>query len=138
MNLADARTAVILALGRMNAIYQKPLFDEWILVKLARSEGAILAYQGPRTDSYQRRFKTDIAPLQVEIEGRKMAVGDFEFAPNAEGALYDAFLRLGPGAYLFCNNIAKSMNEIRQDPLWLEAQKPFVELATAFRDDPLE
>lgn len=30
MNLADARSAVVLALGRMNALYQKPLFDEWV------------------------------------------------------------------------------------------------------------
>ncbi len=137
MNLAAARAAVIQALGAMNALYQKPLFDEWILVKLAREEGAILAYNGPRADSYQRRFKTDIAPLQVEIEGRKMAVGDFEFAPNAHGAHFDAVIRLGPAAYLFCNNITKSMVEIRKDPLWLAAQKPFLDLATEFRSDPL-
>lgn len=138
MNLADARTAVILALGRMNTLYRQPLFDEWVLVKLAREEGAILAYEGPRAESYQRRFKTDIAPLQVEIEGRKMAVGDFEFAPNAHGAHFDACIRLGPGAYLFCNHTTKSMNDIRQDPRWLEAQKPFVALANEFRQDPLE
>lgn len=137
MNLADARSAVILALGRMNALYQKPLFDEWVLVKLAREEGAILAYGGPRADFYQRRFKTDIAPLQVEIEGRKMAVGDFEFAPNAHGAHFDACIRLGPAAYLFCNHTTKSMTDIRQDPLWLAAQKPFVDLAAEFRTDPL-
>ncbi len=138
MNLADARSAVILALGRMNTLYRQTLFDEWVLVKLARESGAILAYEGPRAESYQRRFKTDIAPLQVEIEGRKMAVGDFEFAPHAHGAHYDACLRLGPAAYLFCNHTAKSMTEIRQDPHWLAAQKPFVDLANQFRDDPLE
>ena len=138
MNLADARFAVVLAINRMNTLYQKPLFDEWVLVKLARPEGAILAYEGPRAESYQRRFKTDIAPLQVEIEGRKMAVGDFEFAPNAHGAHFDACIRLGPAAYLFCNNIAKSMTEIREDPLWRKAQEPFVALATSFRDDPLK
>jgi hypothetical protein len=138
MNLADARTAVVLALGRMHTLYRQPLFDEWVLVKLARETGAILAYEGPRADSYQRRFKTDIAPLQVEMEGRKMAVGDFEFAPNAHGAHFDACIRLGPAAYLFCNHTAKSMNEIRADAHWLAAQKPFVELAAKFREDPLE
>ncbi len=138
MNLADARTAVTQALGRMHALYQKPLFDEWVLVKLAREEGAILAYEGPRAESYQRRFKTDIAPLQVEIVGRKLAVGDFEFAPNAHGAHFDSCIRLGPAAYLFCNHTTKSMTDIRQDPLWLEAQKPFVTLGTKFREDPLE
>jgi hypothetical protein len=138
MNLADARSAVILALGRMNATYRQPLFDEWVLVKLAREQGAILAYDGPRAESYQARFRADIAPLQAEFEQRHMAVGDFEFAQTAHGTHFDACIRLGPGAYLFCNNIKKSMIEIRKDPLWLEAQKPFVELASKFRSDPLE
>lgn len=137
MNLAAARSAIVAALGRMNSIYRQPLFDEWVMVKLAREEGAILAYEGPRAESYQRRFKTDIAPLQVEIEGRKLAIGDFEFAPNAHGAHYDACLRLGPASYLFCNHTSKSMTEIRKDPLWLEAQVHFVNLANQFRADPL-
>lgn len=138
MNLADARSAVVFAIGRMNSAYNKVLFDEWILVKVAKEEGAILSYEGPRRDSYQRRFKTDIAPLQVEMQGRNMAVGDFEFAPHGHGSFFDAGLRLGPAAYLFCNNTRQSMTEIRQDPLWLTAQKPFLELATQFRSDPLE
>lgn len=138
MNLADARSVIILSLAEMEALYQKPLFNEWVLVKLARTEGAILAYEGPRADTYQRRFKTDIAPLQVEIVGRKMAVGDFEFAPNADGMHYDACLRLGTAAYLFCNHTTKSMTEIRQDPAWLAAQKAFLDLASKFQTDPLE
>lgn len=138
MNLADARSAVILALGRMNALYRQPLFNEWVLVKLAREQGAILAYDGPRADSYQARFKSDIAPLQAEMEQRRMAVGDFEFVPTAHGTHFDACIRLGAGAYLFCNNTGKSMVEIRQDPRWLEAQRPFLDLATKFRADPLE
>jgi hypothetical protein len=138
MNLADARSAVVLALGRMNALYQKPLFDEWVLVKLATEQGAILAYDGPRTDSYQRQFKADIAKLQAEMLQRQMMVGDFEFSPAAHGTHFDACIRLGPAAYLFCNNIEKTMIDIRKDPLWLEAQKPFVTLATKFRGDPLE
>ena len=138
MNLTDARSAIVLALGRMNALYQKPLFDEWVLVKLAQEEGAILAYEGPRSESYQRRFKADIAPLQAEMLKRQMMIGDFEFSQAAQGSHFDACIRLGPAAYLFCNNLAKSMIEIRQDPLWLEAQKPFASLAMKFRSDPLE
>lgn len=138
MNLADARTAVIQAIDRMNAAYQQPLFNEWVMVSLAEKEGAILAYEGPRAESYKSRFKTDIAPLQVELMGRKMAVGDFEFAPNAHGAHFDACIRLGPAAYLFCNHTLKSMTEIRQDPFWLSAQKPFADLGSKFSADPLE
>ena len=39
MNLHDARSAVILTLGRMNALYNKTVFDEWVLVKLATEVG---------------------------------------------------------------------------------------------------
>ncbi len=138
MNLADARTAVIVAIGRMNTAYNKVLFDEWVLVKVSKEQGMILAYDGPRSDSYQRRFKSDIAPLQTEMLGRKMNVGDFEFVQGGHGTFFDACMRLGPAAYLFCNNTKLTMTEIRHDPLWLTAQAPFVDLAAQFRADPVE
>lgn len=138
MNLPDAKAAVTLAIGRMNSAYNKVLFDEWVLVKVTKETGLILSYEGPRQEGYQKRFKTDIAPLQAEMHGRNMAVGDFEFAPDAHGTFFDAGIRLGPGAYLFCNNTTKSMIELRKDPLWLAAQKPFLDLAAKFRDDPVE
>jgi hypothetical protein len=137
MNLADARTLIIAALGRMNVLYQKPVFDEWVLVKLASEQGAILAYQGPRAETYQRKFKEDIGPLRAELDQRHMSVGDFAFVHDGAGTRFDACVRLGQGSYLFCNNVAKSMADIRQDPLWLEAQKPFAILSTKFRSDPL-
>lgn len=138
MNLDDARSAIILALGRMNALYQKPVFDEWMLVKVAKEQGAILAYQGPRAESYQRKFKEDIAPLREELAQRDMAVGDFAFAQDATGTRFDACIRLGPASYLFCNNTTKSMDDIRQSPLWLIAQKPFADLSERFRAEALE
>jgi hypothetical protein len=138
MNLADARSAVIHAIGRMNSAYNKILFDEWVLVKVSKDQGMILAYDGPRTESYQKRFKSDVAPLQVEMVGRKMNVGDFEFVQSGHGTFFDACMRLGPAAYLFCNNTKMTMTEIRQDPLWLTAQAPFVDLASQFRADPVE
>jgi hypothetical protein len=138
MTLADARSAIVLAMGRMNSLYRQTLFDEWVLVKLASEQGAILAYEGPRAESYQTRFKADVAPLQAEMEQHHLTIGDFEFAHTAHGFHFDACIRLGTAAYLFCNNTEKSMVEIRQDPLWLTAQKPFLDLATKFRTDPLE
>jgi hypothetical protein len=138
MNLVDAKAAVALALGRMNSAYNKVLFDEWILVKVTKEQGMILSYEGPRKESYQKRFKTDVAPLQAEMHGRSMAVGDFEFTSDAQGTFFDAGIRLGAGSYLLCNNTTKSMVELRQDPLWLAAQKPFLELAAKFREDPVE
>ncbi len=138
MNLEDARTAVILALGRMNALYQQPVFDEWVLAKLTSGQGAILYYQGPRADSYKKQFIADSAPLGAEVGQSRLNAGDFIFAPDASGTHFDACIRLGATSYLFCNHTKRSMAEIRQNPQWLAAQKPFVELAAKFHADPLE
>jgi len=138
MNLPDARSAVLRAVGRMNSAYNKVVFDEWVLVKVAKDQGSILTYEGPRAETYQRRFKSDIAPLQTEMTGRKMNIGDFEFVQDGHGTFFDACMRLGPAAYLFCNHTAMTMTEIRKDPLWLVAQAPFVDLAAQFRADPVE
>ncbi len=138
MNLDSARTAVIGTLGRMNTLFNKPVFDEWVLVKLASEQGAILAYSGPRAESYQKVFKDDIVPLRAELEQRRLSVGDFAFVDTAAGTRFDACVKLGPAAYLFCNNTERHMAEIRQDPLWREAQKPFAQLSEQFRTDPLE
>jgi hypothetical protein len=138
MNLAEARTTIISALSRMSALYGQPVFDEWVLVKLASEQGAILSYHGPRAESYQRQFKSDVAPLQIELGQRLLAIGDFAFVPDAAGTRHDACLRLGQAAYLFCNHTIKTMAEIRADPLWLQAQKSFVDLSTKFRANPLE
>jgi hypothetical protein len=138
MNLDTARTAVIATLGRMNTLFNKPVFDEWVLVKLASESGAILAYSGPRAESYQKVFKDDIVPLRAEIEERHLAMGDFAFVDAATGTRFDACIKLGPAAYLFCNNTTRDMADIRQDPLWREAQAPFVQLSQRFITDPLE
>ncbi len=138
MNLPDARSAVLLAIGRMNSAYNKVVFDEWVLAKVSKDQGSILTYEGPRAETYQKRFKSDIAPLQMEMTGRKMNVGDFEFVQSGHGTFFDACMRLGPAAYLFCNNTNLTMTEIRQDPRWLVAQAPFVELGALFHRDPVE
>ena len=137
MTLADARTAILSALGRMNAAYHQTVFDEWVLVSLQPERGLILGYEGPRADSYKKTFATDVQPLRVELERQKLVVGDFAFAPAAAGPRHDAFMRIGDAGYLFCNNTTTTMAEIRKNPLWLTAQKPFVELSEKFRADPL-
>lgn len=138
MTLADARTAIIATLGRMNTLYAQPVFDEWVMVSLKPDRGAILAYQGPRGESYKKSFTADIQPLRAEIAGQKLAIGDFAFANSAAGTQHDVCMRIGEAGYLFCNHTGKTMAEIRQAPLWRDAQKPFVELSHKFHADPLE
>ena len=138
MNLATAESLITTALGRMNTLYNKTVFDEWVVLSLQAGRGGVLAYHGPRAESFQRRFAADVEPLRAEMEGKHLAVGDFEFAPEAAGTRFDACLRIGQASYLICNHTGKSMAEIRQDPRWLHAQKAFVELSGKFRADPLE
>jgi hypothetical protein len=138
MTLDHARTAIVNALGRMNAAYKQPVFDEWVMASIKADRGVILAYHGPRADTYKKSFNTDIGPLRTELAQQKLAVGDFAFAGAAAGSKHDAFMRIGDGGFLFCNHTTKSMADIRQDPMWREAQKPFVELSEKFRADPLE
>ncbi|HUJ43317.1 MAG TPA: hypothetical protein VLW52_06900 [Opitutaceae bacterium] len=138
MKLAAATALITAALGRMNALYQQVVFDEWVVVWLHPEGGSILAYRGPRAESYRRQFAADIGPLRAEMAGKRFAVGDFEFAPAAAGTRFDLCLRIGETSYLIGNHTGKSMAEIRQDARWLQAQKAFVDLSTKFRADPLE
>lgn len=137
MNLHDARSAIIAALDRMNALYTGTVFDEWVLVSLKPGRGAILAYSGPRAGSYKRHFAADVQPLSREMEGQKLAAGDFAFVHTATGTQHDAVMRVGDTGYLFCNNTTKAMDEIRRSPSWLKAQQAFVELSDKMRADPL-
>jgi hypothetical protein len=137
MKLDAARTLIAEVFGRMDALYHAVLFDEWVVVSLQSGRSRVLAYNGPRAESYQEHFSTDVGPLRSEMAGKQLAIGDFEFALDATGTRYDACLRLGAASYLICNHTLQSMAQIRQNPNWLEAQKPFVELSEKFRDDPL-
>lgn len=137
MHLEDTRSMIVRAIERMAGLYGATVFDEWVLVRLSNERGAILSYSGPRADSYKQEFLKDIAPLRVELGQKRLGVGDFAFAPAAAGTHFDACMRIGESSYLFCNNTAKAMTEIRQNPRWLEAQKPFAALSAQFQADPL-
>jgi len=138
MTLNDARTAITSALARMNAAYADTVFDEWVLVSIKAERGTILAYTGPRPDRFKQTFTSDIQPLREELTNQNLAVGDFAFAPSATGTKHDACLRAGDSSYLFCNHTTKTIADIRANPLWREAQKPFVQLSDLFRANPVE
>jgi hypothetical protein len=138
MNLDDARTEICGAFRRMDALYGQAVFDEWVIVALKPDRGLILSYSGPRDENYKRRLLDDLQPLRTDIADRTHAVGDFDFAANATGTGFDAYMRVGETTFLFCNNVAKTMDDIRRAPRWLEAQKVFVALSEKFHADPVE
>lgn len=123
--------------NEMNARYGRSVFDEWAIVSLAHQMARILAYNGPRNDAFLQNFATDLGALRAELLNPDYHVGDFEFAREATGTRFEAFMVLGEGLYLICNNTTGTMNDIAQDPRWLNAQVPFAELSDKLRASPL-
>ena len=138
MTLEQATKLIGSCAERMNDLYQKVVFDEWAIVSLIQHKAKILAYLGPRKEDFQQNFATDVQDLRADLLSRRHSIGDFEFARHGVGTKLEAFLMVGDGLYLICNNTAQSMSAIAKDPLWLSAQVPFVELSDQFRADPLE
>jgi len=119
----------------MNDLYGKVVFDEWVVISLAQHKARILFYVGPRNDDFLKNFAADLGALRSELLDTKYSIGDFEFARHGIGTGFEAFVVLGEGIYLICNNTRASMEEITRDPKWLNAQVPFAELSEAVRLD---
>ena len=137
MRLDDANQLIRDCADRMNELYRKIVFDEWAIVSLVQHRAKILAYLGPRKDDFQKNFAADVQDLRAELLSDKHNPGDFEFSRHGLGTKLEAFVVVGDGLYLICNNTAESMNGIAKDPLWLAAQVPFAEMSDRFRSDPL-
>ena len=137
MNLETAATHLKSCRERMDALYQKPVFDEWVIVRFQQGVGEVLHYHGPRRESFAQKLHADSAPLYAAMEGRRYHIGDFEFVQEAKGSRFDACIKAGENSYLLCNNTYGTTAELRADPRWREAQKPFVALTEKFRADPI-
>jgi hypothetical protein len=138
MTLDEASKHIKACAVRMNALYGKPVFDDWAVAPRAHNQSRILSYTGPRNDDFLQNFAKDLGPLRAELLQAKYHAGDFEFARNAAGTNFEVFLVMGDAIYLICNNTTSSMNEIARDPRWLEAQVPFAELSDQIRSSPLK
>ena len=122
---------------QMNSRYGGMVFDEWVVVSLEHNRARILHYSGPRNDDFLNHFVKDLGALRSALLDASYGVGDFEFSRHGVGTGIEAFLVLGPGLYLICNNTKNSMEGISQDPRWLGAQVPFAEFAETMRVNPL-
>jgi len=123
---------------QMNSRYGSVVFDEWVVVSLERNRARILHYAGPRNDDFLKNFVNDLGALRTALLDASYGPGDFEFSRHGVGTGIEAFLVLGPGLYLICNNTAGSLDSISKNPRWLSAQVPFAEFAEKIRTNPLE
>ena len=137
MNLSDARTLITRCAERMDTLGGGVVFDEWAVITLGGGGAKLVAYQGPRVESFRQRFNADIRPLQAELEGRRLEVGEFAFAADAPGTAYDACVRAGPVVYLWWNNTKATLADLRARGSWLPAQKVFADMCEVFRSDPV-
>jgi len=137
MTLDEAKTRITSCASQMDARYGKTVFDEWAVVSLAENKARVLAYIGPRNDDFLKNFINDLGALRAELRDASYGVGDFAFARHSVGTGFEAFMVLGRGIYLICNNTHGSMDSITKDPRWLEAQVPFAELSEAIRSNPV-
>jgi hypothetical protein len=136
MTIEELTKQIRTCADRMDALYGKVVFDEWAVVSLARNRGRIVSYHGPRNDDFLKNFANDLGALRTELLDSRYAIGDFEFARHAVGTGFEAFMVLGNGLYLICNNTATSMEEITRNPKWLNAQVPFAEMSDRIRSSP--
>lgn len=138
MDLETARQHIQATLERMRVCYLKPVFDEWAVLASPSRSGGVVAYAGPRPDTFRASLPADAELLRASTAGRQFAEGDIEFVADAADTRYDAFMKIGPGSYLVLNHTVKTMAEIRADPRWLGAQAVLFELSEKFRADPLQ
>jgi hypothetical protein len=137
MTLEQANKLVKSCAEQMQARYGKVVFNEWAIISLAEKKGHILAYVGPRREGFAKNFLEDAGSLRSGLLTTEHDVGDYDFARHGVGTGFEAFMVLGKGIYLICNNTAESMDSLTKDPKWLGAQVPFVELSDKFRAQPL-
>ena len=137
MTLDQATKSIQTCAEQMNARYKKVVFDEWAIISLSDRKGRLLAYIGPRKQGFQKNFLEDAGALRTGLLLQQTNIGDFEFARHGVGTGFEAYMVLGEGIFLICNNTVQSMDGITQDPRWLEAQVPFVELSDKVREDAL-
>lgn len=137
MTLDEISAKIKACAQQMNTRYGGTVFDEWAVVSLAENKARVLFYTGPRNDEFLHNFVKDLGPLRVALHDAQFGVGDFEFSRHGVGTRIEAFIVLGEGFYLLCNNTQNSMDAIAKNPRWLEAQVPFVGLADTIRANPL-
>lgn len=139
MTLEQAWKSILNCAEEMNTRYREVVFDELAIVSIGDNQTRTVSYEGPRKEAFTDSFPKDSAGLRKTVRqaGQQYDAGDFEFDHDGNGTGFEAFMMLGKGLCLICNNTCKSMAGISGNPRWLEAQVPFAELSDRFRTNPL-
>jgi hypothetical protein len=137
VTIEEAIIQVKVCAKQMDERYGGIVFDEWAIVSLAENKARVLSYLGPRNDDFLKNFAADISALRKELHDMKYGTGDFAFERHGVGTRFEAFMVMGVGIYLICNNTRESMDVIAKNPRWLTAQVPFAELSEKIQPNPV-
>ena len=137
MDFDTAISNISSTMAALQSSYGSAVFDEWAIIILTETSWRVACYTGPRPDGFRGQLPEDLRPLAETAKTKSHAIGDFEFVTDAPGTSHDAMMRIGPSAFLVCNNTRTAMTAIRTNPRWLAAQKSFVALSHTFHSDPL-
>ena len=139
MNLTAAITHLKKAFRKLDEKYGRKVFDELAVVHFGGKAPKLLDYEGPREEAFLNELADDSIDLRRDLLSSKTDFGgEFSFTREGEGSAIDAFICLGQGVYLFCNNTEKSMEEITKDPAWLDAQGHFLNTSQKFAINPVD
>ena len=138
MTLDEIKIQIQSCMAQMDSRYGQTVFNEWAVISLAENKARVLAYHGPRNDDFLKNFAKDLGVLRAELLETNYGCGDFAFARHGIGTGHEAFIVLGVGLYLICNNTHETMDSIAKDSRWLGAQVPFAELGDRIRMNPLD
>ncbi len=136
MNLEAAIEHIRRDFKKMNEAYGRPVFDELAILGLGSGGPRMHFYDGPREAEFMAGFADDSVSLRRElVADQSEEGGEFSFTREGEGPGFDAYICLGPGLFLFCNNTKQSMREVTLDPGWLDAQGDFLNASQRFAAD---
>lgn len=138
MKLRQAITEIKKTIASMRLQSRKVVFNEWLILAKNAQGFDVLHHSKPHFFGRNDGLYLDIHLLSDEINKNSYATGQYFFAMDAPGSLYDAFMVAGPNEYIIFNNTIKSMTEISADPSWVNCQVRFVELCELFRQDCIE
>ncbi len=95
MKLDRAVEAIKLCAEKMNGMYGRVIFNEWVLLSFADGGAKMVAYSGPRKEHFQSNFASDVEELRPRLLSHQCKPGDFEFAWYGSGTGFEAFMVVG-------------------------------------------
>lgn len=137
MDLETAANRIERAFTKMNDAYRRTVFDEFLIVEAQGDLVKLHYYIGPRENSIMDSLDDETIALRESGRHINSTPGEFDFTRDGVGSDFDAYICLGQGLYLLCNNTEKSMEEVTADPRWLNAQELFLNASQYFAVDAL-